>query len=520
MATMMTRKPFRGMSICIVLGVVVAGSRLMAADQPQWGQRYSRNMVSNETGLPENPDPKESKNVKWSAALGTRTYGTPVIAKGKVLIGTNNEKPRDPTHRGDRGVLMCLDEKDGRFHWQLVVPKSDEFSDWPRTGLVSPATVEGDRVYLLTNRGEVACLDLNGLSNGNDGPFKDEARHLTPADEPVEKLTATDADILWLFDMAKEVGIHQHDSGHCSILQHGRYLYACTSNGVDKSHLHVPAPNAPSLVVLDKMTGRLAATDGQRIGPQIIHCTWSSPSVGKINGRPLVFFAGGDAVCYAFDALSEKPPKKPSAKAPVKLNRVWRFDCDPKAPKKDVHKFQDNRVKGPSHISGMPVIHKGRIYVTVGGDIWHGKREAWLKCIDATKTGDVTSGGEIWSYPLKRHCVCTPAIHDGLVYITDCGRYVHCVDAKTGKAHWTHKTHGEIWSSPLVADGKVYVGTRRGGLWVFAAGKTKKILSETQFGAPINGSPVAANGVLYIATVSRLYAFQKPAKQKKTPQAR
>ena len=95
----------------------------------------------------------------------------------------------------------------------------------------------------------------------------------------------------------------------------------------------------------------------------------------------------------------------------------------------------------------MPVFYKNRIYFTIGGDPWWGKREAWLKCIDATKTGDITETGEIWSLPLERHSTSTPAISEGLVYVTDCGKNVHCVDAETGKSIWTHQLKRESWSS-------------------------------------------------------------------------
>ncbi|MHC4586273.1 MAG: PQQ-binding-like beta-propeller repeat protein, partial [Planctomycetota bacterium] len=45
-------------------------SAVNADDQPQWGQRYSRNMVSGETNLPESFDPATGKNIKWIADLG------------------------------------------------------------------------------------------------------------------------------------------------------------------------------------------------------------------------------------------------------------------------------------------------------------------------------------------------------------------------------------------------------------------------------------------------------------------
>src|SRR5436853_7442573 len=90
---------------------------LRASDQPQWGEAWSRNMVSNEKNLPAAFDPKSGKNIKWSARLGTETHSTPIVAGGRVDIGTNNGQPRDPKHQGDRGVLMCFNESNGQFLW-------------------------------------------------------------------------------------------------------------------------------------------------------------------------------------------------------------------------------------------------------------------------------------------------------------------------------------------------------------------------------------------------------------------
>ena len=476
-----------------------------AADQPQWGQALSRNMVSDETGLPETFDPATGKNIKWKVAIGTESHASPVIAAGKVLIGTNNGRPRDPRHKGDRGVLLCLNEKDGSLCWQLVLPKrkGDVYQDWPNCGMCSPPTVEGGRVYMVSHRGEVLCLDLGGQANGNDGPYLDEGKLMAEPPAPPMEVAKTDADILWRFDLPEEVHTHRHDSAHCSPLLHGQFLYLNTGNGVDNTHRHIRAPDAPSLIVLDKMTGRLVAQDAERIGPRIFHCTWSSPALGEVGGRPLVFFGGGDGVCYAFEALTR------AAGPLASLKKVWSFDCDPTAPKEDVHRYIGNRRESPSMVSGMPVFHNGRIYVEAGGDIWWGKSQAWLKCIDASKTGDVTKTAEVWSYPLKQHCCSTPAIRDGLVYIADCGRTVHCMDAATGQPYWTHDAKGEIWGSTLVADGKVYVGTRRGDLWVLAAGKEKKVLACVPLGSPTSGTPVAANGVLYVPCSTHLYAVER-----------
>lgn len=490
-------------------GWVLAGEAALAGDYPLWGGP-TRNMVSGEKGLPDSLDRATGRNVKWSAALGTETYSTPIIASGRVFIGTNNDRPRDPAHKTDCGVLMCFDEKDGRFLWQLTVPKRgpSAFLDWPHTGLVSPVTVEGDRVYLVSNRNEVMCLDIEGLANGNQGPFMGEGVHMAPPGQPAEPVNPTDADILWVVDMTEVLDVHPHDAAHCSLLPDGDYLYACTSNGVDDTHNGFPKPDAPALAVFDKRTGRLVAHDDEKMGGRTIHCTWSSPSTAEIGGRPLLFFAGGDGVCYAFEK-----PTIGSTSGPARLQRVWRFDCDPAAPKEDILKWQDNRREGPSNIMGMPVIHDRKVYVAAGGDLWHGKPKAWLQCIDATKTGDITATGEVWSYALRRHCMATPTVANGLVFIGDCGRQIHCVDAATGKGCWTHDARDEVWASALVADGKVYIATRGGTLWVFAADREKKLIASTELEGPINGCPVAANGTLYIATMTHLYAIaEMPAK--------
>ncbi len=487
-------------------------------------------MVSTERGLPDSFDPASGKNIKWVAKLGTESHSTPVISGGRVYIGTNNGEPRDPKHQGDRGVLMCFDERDGNLLWQLVVPKREEdpYFDWPKSGIASPATVEGDRVYIVNNRGEVMCLDAKGMANGNDGPFRDEGVHMTapasngPPRKPVAGLEIMptlvrpplegkalepgplDADVVWIFDMVRDAGIWPHDGAHSSILIHGDHLYLNTGTGVDNTHRKIRAPDAPSLIVLDKKTGRLLARDDEHIAPLIFHNTWSAPSMGVVNGKPLIFFAGGNGLVYGFEPIAKTPPMGEV----LKLKKVFQFDIDPNGPKEAVHRFTQNKKEGPSNIYGMPVFVDGKIYIGGGGDVFWGKNEAWLKCFDATKTGDLTHTAELWSYPLNQHVMSTAAVHDGLVFIADNARNVHCVDARTGKPYWTHECKGTFWASPYVVDGKVFIGTRRGDFWIFAADKEKKILSTLELGAPISATAVAANSVLYVSTMTQLYAIK------------
>jgi outer membrane protein assembly factor BamB len=494
-------------SLRLVVGAVGLSGllRLGAEEIARWGHGQSGNQVSGESGLVTQFDPKTGLHLDWSARLGTEAHSTPIIADGRVFIGTNNNEPRDAKHQGDRGVLMCFNEEDGSMLWQLVVPKraEDRYFDWPNSGISSPATVEGDRVYIVTNRGELACLDVRGLADGNDGPFLDEARHMTPSDYDPLSLGPLDADIVWLFDLTEGAGIWSHDGAHSSVLVEGNYLYLNTGTGVDNSHRRIRRPNAPSLVVIDKRTGELVAREQEGIGPNIFHCTWSAPTLARMGEQSMLLFAAGNGMVYSFDLISESR----GTSSVGALEKRWQFDFDPTAPKENVHRFHQNKREGPSNFYGMPVVVGEKAYLAGGGDLWWGKNESWLKCINLSDR----SASLEWSYELGRHVMSTPAVIGDLVFIADNSRVVHCVDRATGKGLWTHETKGEFWASPYVADGKVFIGNRKGEFFVFSASGEKQILHQIHLGAPISATAVAANGTLYVATMFQLYAFRSEA---------
>lgn len=290
----------------VVLGLAVPVAGL-AADWPTWGGTASRNMVSSETGVPDSFDAGKyvgnteeidlatTKNVKWVAKLGSQTYGNPAVAGGKVFVGTNNESPRDTRFVGDRGILYCLDEKTGKLLWQLAIPKlgTGKISDWEFLGLCSSPTVDGDRVYIVTNRCEAMALDVNGLANGNDGPFKDEAKYLAENNKPAVTLSDKDADILWRFDMREELGVFPHNITNCGPLVFGDRVVITTSNGVDWTHTTIPNPKAPALAMLDKNTGALIAEEVSGVSARTLHSNWSTPAYGEAAGQPMVIFGGG-----------------------------------------------------------------------------------------------------------------------------------------------------------------------------------------------------------------------------------
>lgn len=132
-----------------------------------------------------------------------------------------------------------------------------------------------------------------------------------------------------------------------------------------------------------------------------------------------------------------------------------------------------------------------------------------LTCIDATLSGDITGPGKIWTYDEIERSVSTCAIADGLLWVADVAGTLHCLDADTGRPQWVHETGEETWASPLVADGKVYLGTQR-HFRVFAAGREFRLLATIRLGMPMWCTAVAANRTLYVASQRYLWAVGKP----------
>ena len=521
-----------------VLACCLAGwsASVTAKDWPQWGGTDDRNMVSSEKGLPDSFTPGKKKpdgsgidrsttrNVKWVAKLGSQTCGNATVAGGRVFIGTNDCFVNDPRYRSTRGgLLKCFDEQTGKLLWQLVVPRLEHnipsFNfDQLDLGVCSSPTVEGDRVYLVGNRCDVLCLDVHGMADGNDGPCRDEAQYTVGPDRTPVEPTPRDADILWRYDMREQLAVWPQDCSNCNILIHGDFLYICTSNGVDRSHDVVPSPLAPSLIVLDKHTGRRVAQDEERIGTRLFHGQWSSPSLGKVGDKTLIFFGGGDGVCYAFEAVAAV------SEGVVPLKKVWSFDCNPPHYKfqngkpvryrdGDIRRHRPNNKGdgsfiGPSEIIATPVLYKNRVYVATGQDPSHGKGKGMLTCIDATKTGDMTNSACVWRFDQIDRSISTVAIADGLLYVADIPGTVYCLDVDTGKLYWRYETKAETWGSPFVADGKIYFGTKK-AFWVFAAGREAKVLSKIQLGAPVWCTPITANGVLFVSSDKYLWAVKQ-----------
>ncbi len=466
---------------CLLLLLTAAGV-MAEPDFVLFGHDLNRNMAYEVEGkIPTEWDVKTGKNVKWSQPVGSQSYSGPLVWRGKVFIGTNNEGQRNPEIKGDKGNIMAFKEEDGTFLWQMVHDKLPEtkLHDWPLQGVCSTPFIEGDRMYYVSNRAEVVCLDTEGFRDAeNDGPFKDET---AKGDEA--------GDVVWTYDMMGELDAFPHNLATSSPLVVGDIIYVSTGNGVDEGHVNIPSPLSPSFVALNKKTGKLV-WESAVPGENILHGTWTNPAYAEISGKGQIIFPGGDGWLYAFEPLTGEV--------------IWKFDCNPKD-----SMWRLGGAGTRNNLISTPVVWENKIYIGVGQDPEHGEAPGHFYAIDATMKGDVTAKAMVWHRSGEdfNRTISTAAIADGIVYISDLSGFLYALDANTGEHFWTYDAFAAIWGSPMVADGKVYLGDEDGDIAILKTGKEMKLLAEHNMGAAVYTTPLAHNGTLYVLSRNRLWAL-------------
>jgi outer membrane protein assembly factor BamB len=506
--------------------------RAFAADWPMLGRTSSRNAVS-----PEKDPPlfwqwatrdangqllQPTKNIKWTAQLGSFTVGDPVVSDGLIWVGTNNHG-LDPNDKSDAAVLLCIRASDGKRLYAYRSPRlqGQLTHDFPHTSLACSPLIEGDRLWFTTNRCETVCLDIAPLLHGGGEPR-----------------------VIWKVDMLRDLNVRPFITGmgfvhQSSVASYRDWIYVITGNGADIARKSVPHPEAPSLACLEKNTGKLVWEDHSP-GANILEAQWSSPLAAEIDGQGQIITPQGDGWLRSFDPATGK--------------LLWEFDMNFK---ESLWKYQRSTRLS---LLAAPVLFENRIYLGSGTDPDIGEHGGRLCCIDPTRRGDISSelaqdatgkplprrrvqaidkangeqavanpnSGLIWEFTkvgntfedVLHDMTTQVAVADGLVIAADEVGLVHCFDAKTGRRHWYFDMLTSCHASPLIVGDSVYVANLDGEVLIFGLsadpkralrndGKQQVPLARITNGdciGPIYASPIFSNGVLYLAGTQKLVA--------------
>jgi outer membrane protein assembly factor BamB len=156
---------------------------------------------------------------------------------------------------------------------------------------------------------------------------------------------------------------------------------------------------------------------------------------------------------------------------------------------------------------GSPVVESGMVFLTSGDGA--GDRE--MIAVKLGGKGDVSNTHLVWrdrsgTVPY----VATFLTHQGLLFSPDAKiRVVTCRQASDGKVLWSQRMRDDMWASPVMANGNMYIASTDGYVYVFEAGPTKKVLAKNPVGEPMSSTPAISNGRILVRGTEHLFCISK-----------
>lgn len=432
--------------------------------------------------------------VIWRARTGSKV-ASPVAAGDRILIGTNNEdRDENAAPGGDLGVMMCVAASDGRFLWQTTHPRLGQRKhDIPRMPIMSRPAIDGNRAYYVSNRGELVCVLIRREVGRSDrGP-----------DVATSRASAVGGEILWKLDMVSDLGVYKveaPDIGNpvCSPLVVDDLVYCITGNGGDFDG--VPAPGAPSLIAVNKFTGKVVWSSNAP-GKNIVYGQWCSPAVAVVDGKKQILFPGGDGFLYGFEPLTGK--------------LLWKIDLGGAVPVGDPHYRGLGR---RNFFVGAPTVVGNTVYVGLDqipeDNLMKTRRP--LYAVELTTRGVATAPRVKWTFDNKNFdgTTASATVVDGKVYVISRSGFLFALNAETGDPLWMSNLEQQAapFSAPYIHAGRLYVAGEE-QLFMFALGPAPRCLGSFEFGGGsfMNSSPVAIDGRLYFGAAGYLWALVQPS---------
>jgi outer membrane protein assembly factor BamB len=207
--------------------------------------------------------------------------------------------------------------------------------------------------------------------------------------------------------------------------------------------------------------------------------TWSTPTIHAVNGQTQILVNGMRHV-GAYDFKTGK--------------EVW-------------------KLSGAGDIPvPTPVVSDGLVYITSA----HGPSSP-VYAIKETASGDVslpagaTSNDHVaWMAPRSGGYMCTPLVYRGLVYIVRYNGVLNVFDAKTGEKKYESRLGGAtsaFTASPVANDGRVFIASEDGQIFVLAAGPKYEQIAMNEMSAPVLATPAISDGRLLLRTQTELMSI-------------
>lgn len=443
-----------------------------------------------------------ARHVRWKHKYRLSIVA-PVVHQGRVLVGASVPLlgDNDP-YRPTTGAMLCLSADDGKLLWKAEHPRLPLRAN-DMIGVCSKASVDGDRVYYQSNRGELMCVDLLGFANGNDGPVRDEAA-----------TGATDVDIVWRIDMPQQLGVMKLDASDvanplsCPLVL-GEKVFCLTGNGggYGFSDSVKPNPQAPSFLAIDKRTGTVAWSSNAP-GEDAWYGQWASPVSAVVAGKRIVIFPAGDGRLYAFE--------------PDEGKLLWKVDCnEPGA--LSFKEWRDGprdfrREKLRDFFLAPPTVVDTMLYAGLHHEFESRGQKQWpVVAVDLVAAAERRDAIR-WKFRKNdlSGTAGSPAVENRIMYVNDTQGFLVAVHADVGMEIRRRDLDAgpAYFNSPTIIGRHLYVGTDHGDLLVFATGREAKCIGRFELEGEVCGTPIIVGDTLYITTSNVAWALRMPGNLK------
>ena len=438
-----------------VVAVVFSCDCAEAQNWASW-RGPEENGISRETNLVDQWSLEDGTNVLWKSDIGGRS--TPIILNGQVYLNCRTaDNPALPDERIHiQEQVVCFDAETGEVKWQDKFNVFQTDIPAPRVGW---AAMTGD-----PETGNVFLHSVSGIF----------------------RCYAPDGSVVWEKSLAEQYGKISGYGGRTQtpFIDEDRVIvsYLATNWGDMKG----PAPKH-YYYAFDKRTGELLWISAPGGAPK--DTNYSALTIGIVNGQRILVGGNSDGHVYAMNARTGKP--------------IWSFKMSKRG------------------LNATPVIDGNMVYISHGEDNIDNGEFGRVQCIDATGTGDVTDTHSVWRVDGIKAGYTALLAKDGIVYVVaDIGNMI-AFDGKTGDQLWTQDLGTVGKGSPIWADGKIYATEVNGNVWILKPSREKcEVVNHVRITAAdgngldeIYASPAIANGRLYITTRDRTVCIGDKSKQ-------
>lgn len=369
----------------------------------------------------------------------------------------------------------------------------------------STPVVYGDRLYLLNAAGKGADLQERLLAiNADTGKLIWEHRfNLYLSDVPPHRIAwaspvidtetknvyalggagvllglSPDGKVLWERSLGEDLGLlTTHGGRTVSPIIHGDLVIMSGVTFVWGEH----GRGAHRFVAFDKRTGEIVWMSAP--GGRPYDTTYAPPIIASVNGVELLIQGGSDGQVYAI---------KPNTGEPV-----WRYEISKRG------------------LNTGVVMHGNDAILTHSEENLGSSEMGMMIAVNAATKGEIKADNIRWKTFGWQGGFSSPVVDGDRLYQLDNGANVAAFDMNTGKQIWIQNLGTIQKASPVLADGKLYVGTENGKFFILQPGPTgAKVLDEDQLGTEqlpesIIASVAVAGGRVYLVTESSLYCIGK-----------